>query len=170
MRAKQWEVDMWLLYIYINRKPCIGSPMTPSPVTLSDLESSKSRSLRFQSLIPCKVRSYVSYHSPLIGKHIWRSIGVIAFDLVDFERSVSRSLRFWKLISCKGAELGHMLLLHNTHYGLRWQNHKIIISSSPAKASWLIQYRPASTTGNDNGASVHSAVKWVPGDRAGNCT
>ncbi len=55
-----------MITIYINGKPCMESPMTPSHLTLSDLERSKSRSLRFRSLI-----------------------------------------------SCKGAELGHILLLHN---------------------------------------------------------
>ena len=37
----------------INRKPYMGSPMAPSHLTLSDIESSKSRSLRFWSLISC---------------------------------------------------------------------------------------------------------------------
>ncbi len=40
-----------MLLLNINRKPCMGSPMVPSHLTLSDLERSKSRSLRFQSLI-----------------------------------------------------------------------------------------------------------------------
>ena len=43
-----------VITIYINRKPYMESPMTLSHLTLSDLERSKSRSLRFQSLISCK--------------------------------------------------------------------------------------------------------------------
>ncbi len=33
-----------------------------------------------------------------------------------------------------------------------------IVGSSPAKTSWLIKNRPAWATGDDKGASVHSAV------------
>ena len=39
----------------------------------------------------------------------------------------------------------------------RTPNHKIM-ASSPAKASRLIKNHPAWATGDDNGASVHSAV------------
>ena len=51
--CKRWEIDMWLL-IYLNRKPYMENPMTPSHLTLSDLERSKSRSLRFQALYLAK--------------------------------------------------------------------------------------------------------------------
>ncbi len=40
-----------MLLLTINRKPYMGGPMTPSPLTLSALERSKSRSLIFQSPI-----------------------------------------------------------------------------------------------------------------------
>ncbi len=47
----------------------------------------------------------------------------------------------------------------------RWTpNHKIV-GSSPAKSQSAHQNRPVWATGGDNGASVHSAVKWVPGYR-----
>ncbi len=53
-----------MLLLNINRKPYMGSPVTLSHLTLSDLERSNSRSLRFQSLISCKgavsVRPYVT--------------------------------------------------------------------------------------------------------------
>ena len=52
-----------MLLLNSNRKPYMGSPMTLSYLTLSDLEKSKSRSLRFQSLICCKknrVRPHVT--------------------------------------------------------------------------------------------------------------
>ncbi len=52
----------------------------------------------------------------------------------------------------------------------RTPNHKIV-SSSPAKASWLIKNHPAWATGGDNGASVHSAVnEYLAIDKDGNCT
>ena len=40
--------------IYINRKPYMENPMTPSQVTLSDVERLKSRSLIFRSFVSCK--------------------------------------------------------------------------------------------------------------------
>ncbi len=40
--------------VNINRKPYMGSPMAPLHLTLKDLERSKSRSLRFRSLISHK--------------------------------------------------------------------------------------------------------------------
>ena len=49
-------------------------------------------------------------------------------------------------------------------------NHKIV-GSSPAKTNWLIKYRPAWATGDDNGALVHSAVnEYMAIDRDRNCT
>ncbi len=45
---------MLLLNINRNPKPYTGNPMTPLHLTLSDLERSKSRSLRFRSLISRK--------------------------------------------------------------------------------------------------------------------
>ncbi len=48
-------------------------------------------------------------------------------------------------------------------------NHKIV-GSSPAKSSRLIKNRPAWATGDDNGASVHSAAnEYLAIDRDGNC-
>ncbi len=51
----------------------------------------------------------------------------------------------------------------------RWTpNHKIV-GSSPAEATWLIKKRPAWAMGDDNGASVHSAVnEYLALDRDGN--
>ena len=46
--------DRHVVTAYINRKPYIESQMTPSHLTLRDLERSKSRSLRFRSLISRK--------------------------------------------------------------------------------------------------------------------
>ena len=81
------------------------NPMTPSHSTLSDLERSKSRSLRFRSLIACKGaklghklllnmnrKAYIE--SPMTSSHM---------TLSDLETSKSGSLRFRCLISCKGA-------------------------------------------------------------------
>ena len=43
-----------MLLLNINRTAYMGSPMTLSHLTLSDLERSNSRSLRFRSLVSCK--------------------------------------------------------------------------------------------------------------------
>ena len=52
----------------------------------------------------------------------------------------------------------------------RIPNHKIV-GSSPTEATWLIKNHPAWATGDDNGASVHSAVnEYLAIDRDGNCT
>ncbi len=48
------ERSMSRSLLNINRKPYMGSPITPSHLALNDLEGSKSRSLRFRSLISCK--------------------------------------------------------------------------------------------------------------------
>ena len=51
----------------------------------------------------------------------------------------------------------------------RAPNHKIV-GSNPAKVSRL-KNRPAWATGDDNGASVHSAVyEYLAIDGDGNCT
>ena len=52
----------------------------------------------------------------------------------------------------------------------RTPNHKIV-GWSPAKSSRLIKNRPAWATGDNNGASVHSAVnEYLAIDRDGNYT
>ncbi len=74
----------------------MGSQMTLSHLTLSDLKRSNSRSLRFRSLISCdgaelghKLLLNINWKaymvSPMTSSHM---------TLSDFERSNSRSLRF----------------------------------------------------------------------------
>ncbi len=46
--------DIRVVTVYMNRNPYMESPMTPSHLTLSDLERSKSRLLRFRRLISAK--------------------------------------------------------------------------------------------------------------------
>ncbi len=88
------------------------SPMTLSHLTLSDLERSISRSLRFKTLISRKGPELGHMlllninRKPYMGSPVTLS----HLTLGDLERSNSRSLRFRSLISCKGAELSHMLL------------------------------------------------------------
>ncbi len=90
----------------------MASPMTPSHLTLSDLERSKSRSLRFQSLISRKgaelgpVLLLSIYRKPYVASLLTPSL----LTSSDLERSKSRSHRFHFCISRKGAELGSMLL------------------------------------------------------------
>ncbi len=43
-----------MLLFATTRKPYMGCPMTLSHLTLCDLERSKSRSLRFRSIISCE--------------------------------------------------------------------------------------------------------------------
>ncbi len=102
-----------MLLLNINRKPYKGSLMTLSYLTLGDLKRSKSRSLRFQSLIHLAKEAELG-HVLLLNmyRNIWESIDVITFDFNDLERSMSRSLIFGRLISRKGADSGHMLLLN----------------------------------------------------------
>ncbi len=65
--------------------------------------------------------------------------------------------------------LGTKVALSEVSAGLT-VSHKIV-GSSPAKTSWLNKKRPAWATGDDNGASVHSAVnEYLAIDRDGNCT
>ncbi len=76
----------------VNRNPCLASPMTSSYLTLSKLERSKSRSLRF--------RSFVSYKRAVLGHILLLNINrkaymgsplVITFGLSDLEMSMLRS-------------------------------------------------------------------------------
>ena len=52
--SRKWPELGPVLLLIINRKTYMASPMTSSILTLSDTESSKSRSLGFQSLITRK--------------------------------------------------------------------------------------------------------------------
>ncbi len=47
-----------LLLLNISRKPFIGSPVTPSHLTLNGIESSNPRPPRFRSIIPRKGVEY----------------------------------------------------------------------------------------------------------------
>ncbi len=88
-----------MLLLNVNRKPytCIGSPVAPSHLTLSNPERSESRSLILQShilLLSINRKPYIE--SPMAPSYLTSS---------DLERS--KSPKFRKLISNKGAELGH---------------------------------------------------------------
>ncbi len=109
-----------MLLLNITIKPCMGSPVTLSHVTFSDLERSESRSLRFRSIISRKgaelghvlllnINWKVCMGSPLV----WLN----TFDFSDLERSMSRSFRFRRPISCKGSELSHVLQLDTNSTG-----------------------------------------------------
>ena len=110
----------------------MGSPITLSHLTLSDLERSTLRSLRFRSLISLKGAELGHMlllkinRKPYMGSPMTRS----HLTLSDLERSMSRSLRYQRLISRKVAELGHVLLPISTPIGNR-------ISGSPKTPSYL---------------------------------
>ena len=88
--------------------------MTLSNLTLSDLERSKSRPLRFQSLISREgaelgpILLLNINRKPYVGNPMTLS----NLTLSDLERSKLRSMRFQTLISCKGAELGPVTIKH----------------------------------------------------------
>ena len=98
--------------IYTNKKPYMENPVIPSHSTLSDLERSKSRSLRFWSLTSCKGAEL--RHMLLLNINRTAYMGspmtLSYLTLSDIERSNSRSLRYQRLISRKGVELGYILL------------------------------------------------------------
>ncbi len=102
-----------VITVYVNRKPCMASPMT-SHLTLSDLERSNSRSLRIQSLISCKGAELG--HMLLLNinrkAYMGSQMRLSHLTLSDLESLNSRSFTLQSLVSCKGAELGHMLLLN----------------------------------------------------------
>ncbi len=62
------------------------------------------------------------------------------------------------------------------HVGLRWPNNRrrtlqLQNRGFDSRQSHLIKNRPAWATGDDNGASAHSAVnEYLTIDRDGNCT
>ena len=88
--------------------------MAPSDLTLSDLERSYSRSIRFQSGIPCKGAKLgpklilTINRKPYMASPMTSSV----LTLSDLERLNSRSIRFQIPISRKGAELGLILLIN----------------------------------------------------------
>ena len=84
--------------------------MPPSVLTLSDLERSKSRSLRFQSLISRKGAELGPMLLLPINRKPYMASLMTPSPLTfrELERSTSKSLRFERLISRKGAELGPM--------------------------------------------------------------
>ena len=100
--AKRWETDMWLL-LDTNMKPYMRNQMALSDLTLSDLERSKSKLLRFQSLIWHKGAELRTMLLLTINRKPYMAIPMTSslLTLSDFERSKSRSLGFQSLISCK---------------------------------------------------------------------
>ena len=96
-----------MLLLAINRKPYLDSLMTPSLLTLGDLERSKSRSLRFQSLISRKaaelglVLLLAINRKPYMATPMTPSV----LTLSDLERSKSKVTQILKLISHKGTQI-----------------------------------------------------------------
>ncbi len=84
--------------------------MAPSDLTLSDLERSNSRSIRFQSVISRKGAKLGPMLPLTINRkpYMASSMTPSLMTLSDLERSKSRSLGFQDLISRKVAELGPM--------------------------------------------------------------
>ncbi len=81
-----------MLLLNINRKPYMGSPMTLSHLTLSDLESSMSRSIRFQRLISRKAVEL--YHKLILNinrkSYMGSPMPLSYLTLSDIERSKLR--------------------------------------------------------------------------------
>ena len=91
----------------------MGSPVALSHLTLSDLERSKSRALRFESLICHKGAELGRMLLLIITRKAYMGSPMASslLTLSDPGRSKSRSLGFQSLISRKGAKLCPMLLL-----------------------------------------------------------
>ena len=87
--------------------------MAPSDLTLSDLERSNSRSIRFQSVISHKGAKSGPMLLLTINRKSYMASPMTPplMTLSNLERSKSSSLRFQSLISREGAELGPILLL-----------------------------------------------------------
>ena len=87
--------------------------MTLPHLTLSDLERSSCRSLRFQSIQSRKGAElgYMFLLNTNRKSHMGSPKGPSYLTLSDHERSKPRPLRFRSVICCERAELGHMLLL-----------------------------------------------------------
>ncbi len=84
-----------MLLLTVNRKPWMGSPMTPSHLTLNDLQRSKSCSIVFQSLISLKGTDF-GHILPITIKrkpYMASSMKSSHFTLSDSVRLKSRSLR-----------------------------------------------------------------------------
>ncbi len=98
-----------VITVYVNRKPCMASPET-SHLTLSDLERSNSRSLKFRSPISCKGAELGHMLLLNINRKAYMGSQMTLSHLIlsDLKRSSSRSLRFEALYIVK--ELGHILL------------------------------------------------------------
>ncbi len=109
--------------------------MTPSYFTLSDLERSNARSLRFRCLISCTGAELG--HALLLNSNRKAYAGMESrmtssnMTFSDLKRTSSRSLRFRSLISCTGAELSNMLLLLNI-------NRKAYMGSPTTLSRWAL--------------------------------
>ncbi len=108
--------------------------MTLSLLTFSHLERSKSRSLRFQSLISRKGAELGPMLLLTINRQHYMASLMLSplLTLSDLERAKSRSLRFQTLISHKGAHLGPMLLLT--------YNRKPYMASQKPSSLWTLTY------------------------------
>ncbi len=61
--TERWEIDMQLLYASIIRKPYMESQMTPSYLTLSNLDSQSQGNSDFEALYVVKEQSWaIWYH------------------------------------------------------------------------------------------------------------
>ena len=108
----------------------MGSPLVWLHLTLSDLERSMPRSLRFWKLISLKGAAWVRPYMLLLSINRKPYMGgggsPMTLSHLTLKGQLSRSHRLQRLISCKAAELGHMLLLNT--------NRKSCMGST--KSSW----------------------------------
>ena len=113
--------------------------MTPSLLTFSDLEGSKSWSLGFQCLISHKgaklgrMLLLTTNRKPYMASSMTPSV----LTLSDLEGSKSRTLGFQCLISHKGAELGPMSLL--IYYSVYREANDII--TFDLKCPWKVKVK-----------------------------
>ena len=85
-----------MLLLRINRKPYVGSPMTPSHLTLGDLERSKVKVTKILMLISRKEAELGPVLLLNINRksYMWSPMALSDLTMSDLERAKSRSPRF----------------------------------------------------------------------------
>ena len=190
-----------MIAVYLNRKPCMVSLMT-SHFTLSDLERSSSKSLRFQSLISCKgaelshilllkinrkaymgspvtpshltlggeiqdhskFQSLVKEHMLLLNinrkAYMGSPMTPSHLTLSDLERSNPRSLGFRSVISCKRSRVRPYMLLFS--FNTKADMESLMTSSHMTLSDTLITPQPFSrptSLGCVSEDSIHQTTK-----------
>ncbi len=139
------------------------SPMTLSHLTMSDLERSSSRSLRFWNLISCKgaelghmlllnINRKAYMESPMTSSHIW--------PWVTLKGQIQGQSDSEALYLVK--ELGHMLLWNKVAESCLLSHQLQVSSRKPRSIDLLFQIKPfCCSLGNRQcGANLYCGKDW----------